>query len=201
MTIFSFHNLQFLSHGPYSLSIEEHETIGVTGPSGIGKTQLLRALADLIDHDGEVEFAGVPAGSFRPHEWRKKVALVSADPVWWHDLVGDHFLTSSPLLIPFLQQLGFAEDVMPWQVNRLSMGERQRLALVRSLVIEPKILLLDEPTSALDDVTTEMVERLLRDYSARKETAVLWVSHDKHQLQRIASRRFALAKNTLIELV
>ncbi|NVN11697.1 ATP-binding cassette domain-containing protein, partial [Nguyenibacter vanlangensis] len=73
-------------------------------------------------------------------------------------------------------------------VHRLSTGERQRLALVRGLRLQPQVLLLDEPCSALDEATTAKVESLLR-AEKDKGAVIILVSHDPAQADRMADRR------------
>lgn len=74
-----------------------------------------------------------------------------------------------------------------WTVQRLSTGERQRLALVRALVLHPRVLLLDEPTSGLDSETTKAVEQVIGE-CLKTGIGVLWVTHDPAQARRMAER-------------
>ncbi len=201
--LLSFENLSYLANGPYSLDVWENETVGLTGPSGIGKTQLFRAIVDTLPHGGEVMLSGRSSLSFPVTEWRKKIALVPAESVWWYESVGEHFQGQENIQKAkiYLMQLGFQEDVLNWQISRLSSGERQRLALVRSLLQDPVILLLDEPSSALDRNTTEKMEHLLQNYVQSKGTAMLIISHDMEQLHRISDRLFIVSSTGLEEML
>jgi ABC-type iron transport system FetAB ATPase subunit len=200
--LFSVKNLTYLANGPYSFELRENEVLGLTGASGIGKTQMLRALVEVIVHGGEVRLDGTPATAFSAPDWRKHVAFVPADSSWWHDTVGQHFpdYLQSQLHIKWLDYLGFQEDVFSWRVSRLSTGERQRLAIVRALINEPSVFLLDEPCSSLDERATSHVEKLLLDYKDRKNTALVWVSHDIDQLRRVASRCYRVQQTRLEKL-
>ena len=97
-----------------------------------------------------------------------------------------------------LEALGFGEEVLGWQVNRLSSGERQRLALARALAIQPRVLLLDEPTANLDEDNTRQVEQLLAAWRADTGGGILWVSHDAAQRERVANRQHQLAAGRLV---
>ena len=87
--------------------------------------------------------------------------------------------------------LCFSEESEDWPIARLSTGERLRLAVVRALIIRPKVLLLDEPTAALDAASVAAVESLLAD-RIRAGLAVLWVTHDAGQGRRIARRQLVV---------
>ena len=194
-------NLSFLENGPYSLTIEAGECIGLTGKSGVGKSQLLRAVADVIAHKGDCYLNGTSCLELSPPKWRTMVAMVPAESFWWYDTVGSHF---DPKLervdsLELLGKLGFTSDVMSWQISRLSTGERQRLALLRTLVTDPKVLLLDEPTASLDKKMVDAVEQLLADICLLRRTACLWVSHDLDQLFRVAGRVFRVEQDGLTE--
>ncbi len=180
--------VSFLGNGPYTLGVRSGECVGLTGKSGIGKTQLLRAVADVIPHGGDCFLDGIACSSLAPPDWRKQVAMVSAESFWWYDMVGSHFdpEKKSSEFDNLLQKLGFSDDVLGWQISRLSSGERQRLALLRTLVTKPKVLLLDEPTSALDKKMVDVVEEILADICSLHQIVCLWVSHDLEQLSRVA---------------
>jgi len=167
------------------LDLAAGECVAVTGPSGSGKTLLLRAIADLDPNAGDVRLRGEPRAGLAAPAWRRRVMLVPAEPAWWAVQVRDHFYRPPPAEL--LDTLGFAPGALEWPVDRLSTGERQRLALARALVLEPVVLLLDEPTAALDDETKSAVERLLREFLGAGG-GILIASHERAQVARLARR-------------
>ena len=171
------------------------DCVVLQGPSGSGKTLLLRAIADLDPAAGSVVLEGVEREAMTGPEWRLRVAYVAAESGWWAERVGDHF-DDWAALADERMALGLPEDCDQWGVERLSTGERQRLALLRAFALEPQVLLLDEPTSGLDAETAAAVEK--RVGARRKQgTAVLWVTHDAIQARRVASRRMRIADGCL----
>lgn len=182
--------LQTLCGGPFSLSVEEGECVALSGPSGCGKTLFLRALADLDPAEGTVRLAGENRNDMPAHYWRRRVGWLPAESVWWYSVVGLHFNEQSVAANDVLGQLGFDPDVLGWKTERLSTGEKQRLALFRLLLNEPETLLLDEPTAALDATNVQRVEKVIDSYRRATGSAVLWVSHDAEQISRTADRHF-----------
>jgi putative ABC transport system ATP-binding protein len=171
---------------PASFSLSAGEAVAVRGPSGAGKTLLLRAVADLDPNEGLVTLEGRDRSTIPGPEWRRLVGYVPAEPGWWADTVGEHFGDWTSALA-FVRDLGFPNEAKEWPITRLSTGERLRLALVRALIMRPRVLLLDEPTAALDIASLTAVEALI---DARTQTglAVLWVTHDAEQARRVAHR-------------
>jgi ABC-type iron transport system FetAB ATPase subunit len=147
-------------------------------------------------HSGEVLLDGVACAAVAPTRWRRNVAMLTAESAWWQERVGEHFSRVDESL---LSELGFDNTVMSAELHRLSTGERQRLALLRLLAGQPRVLLLDEPTASLDPQNTRHVERILTHYRETQHAAVLWVSHDPVQIRRIAQRHWRLAGGSLHE--
>ena len=195
-------NLKFLGKGPFSLAVKRSECVGLSGQSGVGKTLLLKALTDLIPYAGELFLDGVKSLEYQAPEWRSKVTMVPAESFWWYDGVGEHFAggKDSAAFENIFERLGFQIDVLDWQVSRMSTGERQRLALLRSLQNEPVVVLLDEPTSNLDSHHTELVEAFIHEYQLKSGCAMVWVSHDPKQLERVATRHFLMTDVSLMAM-
>ncbi len=177
-----------------SLVLKDAEPVCLSGASGSGKTRLLRAMADLDLNTGKIMLDGVVREAIDPQSWRRQVAYLPAESRWWASTVGEHFRETSA--VPF-ERLGFDGDVTDWKVERLSSGERQRLAVLRLLENRPRVLLLDEPTANLDAQSTERVEGLISEYISDAQAACLWVTHAADQIQRIARHRLLLENSSL----
>jgi len=190
---------------PVDLKIAAGEPVFLSGPSGSGKSLLLRAIADLDPHAGEVRIDGIPRSTIPASRWRRRVGLLPAESHWWGDRVGDHFPAAVPRIgatdaeiMAILNRLDFGAEVLGWSVSQLSTGERQRLALARLLANGPEALLLDEATANLDPLNRDRAEALIRDYWRERAAAVLWASHDPEQRRRLAGRALVI-RNARLE--
>lgn len=193
--------LTFTNAPEITFSVSGGECVVIAGPSGSGKSRLLRAIADLdpgpADQAGVIKLDDIDHLSYGGAEWRRQVAYLAAESQWWFDDVASHF--PEPPSVEDLQALGLSATLLQRPVSRLSTGERQRLALLRLLAGKPRVLLLDEPTAALDPRSTRAVERLVMEYRDHHRAAVIWVSHDIDQAKRIASRYFSFDRQQFVE--
>ena len=195
--MFEVNSLSFRDRQGLSLSLGAGELVCLSGPSGSGKTLFLRALVDLDPNQGEITLNGVPRESLPAPQWRRRVALLPADSQWWAATVAEHF---ADVDTERFDSLGFGSDTGGWRIERLSSGEKQRLALLRLLANRPEVLLLDEPTANLDAANRRRVEKLVRDYLQETGACCLWVSHDQEQLDRLCDRRISMADDGRLEV-
>jgi ABC-type iron transport system FetAB ATPase subunit len=189
--------LQRLSIGPIDLTLDSGICMSIAGRSGTGKTVLLRMLADLDPHAGDVFLDGEACSGMPADTWRRRVTYVAAESGWWDEGVGAHFPADTEFAT-LLPSVGIPVEAASWPVARLSTGERQRLALLRALQPANRVLLLDEPTSGLDVASVALVETLLRERLARG-TSILMVTHDPEQAARMASRHLELREGRISE--
>ncbi|PIE16142.1 MAG: ATP-binding protein [Rhodobacterales bacterium] len=170
-------NLRRLMVGPLSLTLQDGECAALGGASGA------------IGSGARDQMSAT--------EWRKRVALLPANSGWWLDRVRGHFQNPEAIRGQ-LDQLDLPPQILDWRVNRLSTGEKHRLALLRCLENAPEVLLMDEPTAALDPDTTLKVEALLKQQLANG-VSVLLITHDQQQPRRIAHRLLHLQDGQIHE--
>ena len=164
----------------------------ITGQSGCGKSTLLKIVASLISPSaGEIIFEGKEITTLKPEAYRQQVSYCAQTPALFGDTVYEnlifpwHIRNKRPGPDAFLADLArfeLPEEILKKNINELSGGEKQRISLIRNLQFLPKILLLDEITSALDEANKRNVNELIHRYVREKNIAVLWVTHDKDEI-------------------
>lgn len=182
-----------------AFTVADGECLPLLGASGVGKSILLRSIADLELNQGEMRTGTLIRSQIPAPEWREKVIYVPAESGWWEEKVSAHFHDCKQAQTQ-LESVRLPADCLHWSVSRLSSGERQRLALLRALLLKPEVLLLDEPTAALDQKSVTAVETLLQAELNRGVSMVL-VSHDDAQARRLAgqSRHLSIAARQVQE--
>lgn len=187
-------HLKIGSLPPLSFAVAAGECLAIEGPSGSGKTRILRAIADLDPHEGQIFLDGDERREMSATEWRTAVRYAAAEPGWWTDTPRGTFPAAVPdaRITRLLAAVGLGGEALDRPVAQLSTGERQRIALVRALADEPRVLLLDEPTAALDVAAAALVEELIR-FQLLAGRSVLIASHDGALVARLAHARLQLA--------
>lgn len=192
-----------------SADIAEPAMIAILGVSGQGKSTLLRMLAGL-DHvdEGEIRLHNVSQRGTDPRAWRMKMCYVAQQSVMLQGSIEQNLRTVSLLhRIPYdeklvrrlLPRLGLDHLDVSKSADQLSGGEKQRVSLLRSLLLHPAVLLLDEITASLDRGSKELVEQVLREWHHQEGTTMLWVTHDLEQAKQMSGSVWFMGEGTLLE--
>jgi putative ABC transport system ATP-binding protein len=177
----------------------------IVGPSGAGKSSLLRLLNRLDEPTGgEILFFDRPVSSYRPTELRKKVSMLFQIPYLFAGTVRDNLDyccpgNQKPDPGMLLNRVGLKGNFLDKDAADLSVGEKQRVAIARSLILEPDVLLLDEPTSALDPSSSKKIEDLILTLAGQLCLTVIIVTHNPEQALRLGGKALLLADGKLIE--
>ena len=177
----------------------------IVGPSGAGKSSFLRLLNRLDEPtDGEVTYYDKPINSYEPTELRKKISMLFQTPYLFPGTVRANLNFCCPKSevkdIDFhLKRVGLKPEYADKEADDLSVGEKQRVALARSLFQQPDILLLDEPTSALDPTSSRRIEELVLGLAGELCLTIIIVTHNPEQALRLGGKALLLVKGRLIE--
>lgn len=193
-----------------SFDINDNEKLLIIGPSGCGKTTLIRCLNGLNKIDsGNIFLNGVKISNIDDVALKSKVGMVFQN----YNLFPHLSVRENVSLAPKLLKMGNEKEIddlvkrLLSEVNiinkidsypsKLSGGEKQRVAIARTLATKPEIILLDEPTSALDPATINDFISLLNELS--KTTTIVVVSHEMDLIKSFADKVLFLKDGSILE--
>lgn len=178
---------------PVSLTLNPGEFTLLTGPSGSGKSTLLKIMASLqTPTGGTILFKGEDISRIKPETYRQRVSYCFQTPSLFGETVRDNLAlpyqirqkkVDEALLRASLKRVHLSPEILSKNIQELSGGEKQRIALLRNLQFLPDVLLLDEITSALDEDNKENINEIIASLVEDKQLAVLWVSHDQNEIR------------------
>jgi putative ABC transport system ATP-binding protein len=190
-----------------SFNLKSGDHLLILGPSGSGKTTLLCLLAALTKPtSGNIEYDGCDVYELKPEERDKfrgknlgiifqNFHLIKSLNVYQNIALPAQMADGkidSDQINYYLKELGL-EDKSNQRISSLSVGQSQRLAVIRSFINKPKWILCDEPTSALDDDNTDKLLKLIKSEAKKNKASLIIVTHDK----RVKSH---FENNKIIEL-
>jgi len=201
-----------------SLDLRAGQTLGVVGESGSGKTSLGLALLRLISSEGPIAFEGRAIHALRSRELRplrRYLQIVFQDPfsslsprLSAFDIIEEGLRVHATggtreerrrLIAEAMAEVGLEPAAMDRYPHEFSGGQRQRLAIARAIVLQPRLIVLDEPTSALDRTVQARIVRLLRDLQDRRGLAYLFISHDLRVVRAMAHYVIVMKDGGVIE--
>ena len=180
-----------------SFTIEPGARVGIIGRSGAGKTTLINTLMGFWQYQGDIVLAGQPLSETSLTSWRQRIAWLGQQPLIIHGTLYDNIAFGRPISrVQCLEALNRAQgkdilarlpdgldSVLTEQGGNLSVGQAQRIALARALVMPVKLLILDEPTASLDAASEALVNEALAAIPA--DCTVLTITHRLSQLNNM----------------
>lgn len=192
------------------LTIRQGEILGIVGPSGAGKSTLLRILSFLEPPSaGQLYYHGrLCDGEWPTRSETRRVTMLFQDPQLLRRSVYENIQYGLDLrgikdggdvVERMIARLGLSE-LSQASARTLSGGEAQRVALARSLVLDPEVLVLDEPTSNLDPQNINLIENMICEVNEERGTTVVIVTHNIFQARRLAGRVGLILEGKLVEV-
>ncbi|QCX34349.1 ABC transporter ATP-binding protein [Caloramator sp. E03] len=188
------------------LIIPEEKITSIVGESGSGKTTLLKMLNNIISPDeGEILYKGKNINDFDAIELRRKITMLPQNPVIYKGnildniLIGKKFAKSTDYDIEEIKKLmkEFSIDKdLNSPADNLSGGEKQRLCIIRVLIMNPDVILLDEPSSALDEKTEEKVINYICNYVKQNNKTLVMVTHSSEIAKKYSDHIIEINKRS-----
>ncbi len=201
-----------------SINLKEGHTLGIVGESGSGKSTLAYAILRLISSEGKIIFNGEEIHNKNNKQmlpFRKDMQMVFQDPfaslnprmsieqiisegLEAHN-IGESKQERQEIISTALEDVGLEADFRMRYPHEFSGGQRQRIGIARSLVLNPKLIVLDEPTSALDLSTQAEILDILRELQDKRKLSYIFISHDLRVIKAVSHNIIVMKQGKIIE--
>lgn len=186
-----------------SFSLAQNEVLAIVGESGSGKTTLGKCLVDLLKPtSGTITSTGKrqmifqdPGAALNP---RQTVFDALIEPLLYHR-VDEPYEKLREEVIQMSEQVGIEAGALSRFPHEFSLGQKQRLAIARSLLVKPQILVCDEPVSALDVSIQAQILNLFLDLKALFNMSFIFISHDLRVVRFLADRVLVMLQGKIVE--
>lgn len=175
-----------------NFSVKEGQIVTITGPSGGGKSTLLKLIGLLNSPtSGTIQYLGKNIFEYEPTEYRKEVSYFFQNAVLFDETVRDNLAFPAKIreiefdesrAIEGLKLVQLPSTYLDKPIQELSGGEKQRVALIRNLMFPPKVLLMDEITSSLDKENRDIVVSFIHRLNKEENVTVLWITHNQDEI-------------------
>lgn len=204
---YNFDNTEILNG--ISIDVKKGDCISIVGQSGSGKSTFLKICADLLPtSSGEIYFKEKNYTDYNPTQLRKLVSYCVQIPYLFGKTVYDNLefpfkvrneKVNENRLNFLLNKFNLNETYLQKDINSLSGGEKQRIAIIRNLIYIPEVLLLDEATASLDKENASIVEEYVKELNKGGVT-VLWITHSEKQSKSIFNKRITIDEGKVIKV-
>ncbi len=185
-----------------NFTLNRGELIYIRGGSGNGKSTFLKILNRLMEpSSGSLEFGGKPYAEMDVLQLRRKIQFVPQTPFLFPIPVAENLKIAASYAREKVEELMRTFNLPPTLLEedgrRLSAGQAARICVIRSLLLEPELILLDEPTSALDPENSELFHKTFAALREKCNLAAVWVTHDAKRFSHEEGRHLVLEKGEL----
>lgn len=205
------YNSETIIYNRLSFEVQEEEIVVLIGKSGTGKSTLLKLTNRLLElTQGDIFYKGKNIKDISPLQLRKQIGFLPQSPHLIEGTVKDNLLLPYPkkeqskdldaLFINNLKKVGLSEKYLNKPSNELSIGEMQRVTLVRTLLNNSNVVLLDEPNSALDEENSQLLVQSLKRIVEEKKVTLLIVTHQLQFARQLHGRYLVLNDGNVEEV-
>lgn len=214
LTLLNFEGVNYINNDKvilkdFTVEVNSGDFISIIGSSGSGKSTFMKLCCHLISpSSGMIYFNEKDLLQYDPTELRQRIAYCFQTPHLFGTTIKDNM--EFPFMIrnqkvnhqrvsELFKRFNMDGDWIHKEIKNLSGGEKQRVALIRTLLFRPEILLLDEVTSALDLDNTAIVEKVIKSLNEEGLT-ILWITHNPKQNQSNANKRLTIENGEIKSL-
>lgn len=197
-----------------SFELAQGETLGIVGESGSGKTTLAMSVVNLVKYNGKILLKNNNI-SEEVKSNSKDLQIVFQDPynslnprMNIAQIIGEGLSVHYPqistaertnMIKKILQEVELSEEILNKYPHEFSGGQRQRIALARTLILNPRIIILDEPTSALDVTVQAQVIKLLKELQQKHQLSYIFISHDMNAVKAMSHKILVMKDGKVVE--